>query len=291
MHVPVVIVGSGPAGLLLSHLLHVQGIDSVILERKSRDYVEGRIRAGVLEMGTVDLMKRVGVDARMNKEGIIHGGIYISVNGKRTHVNMEELTGGSTVMVYGQTEVTKDLIQARLDHGGEIIFEAEDVSLHDIDGDKPSVRYVKDGNAHELSCDYIAACDGFHGVGRKTLPGVKEFEKVYPFGWLGVLAYAKPVADELIYAKHDRGFALCSMRSDKVVRHYVQVPSTDKIEDWSDDRFWNELRTRLGEEASLPNRCSMAACSWQVMPPISCRQPVQRALTLRRAMCTICPKH
>lgn len=254
MHVPVVIVGSGPAGLLLSHLLHVQGIDSVILERKSRDYVEGRIRAGVLEMGTVDLMKRVGVDARMNKEGIIHGGIYISVNGKRTHVNMEELTGGSTVMVYGQTEVTKDLIQARLDHGGEIIFEAEDVSLHDIDGDKPSVRYVKDGNAHELSCDYIAACDGFHGVGRKTLPGVKEFEKVYPFGWLGVLAYAKPVADELIYAKHDRGFALCSMRSDKVVRHYVQVPSTDKIEDWSDDRFWNELRTRLGEEdAELVN--------------------------------------
>lgn len=254
MHVPVVIVGSGPAGLLLSHLLHVQGIDSVILERKSRDYVEGRIRAGVLEMGTVDLMKRVGVDARMNKEGIIHGGIYISVNGKRTHVNMEELTGGSTVMVYGQTEVTKDLIQARLDHGGEIIFEAEDVSLHDIDGDKPSVRYVKDGNAHELSCDYIAACDGFHGVGRKTLPGVKEFEKVYPFGWLGVLAYAKPVADELIYAKHDRGFALCSMRSDEVVRHYVQVPSTDKIEDWSDDRFWNELRTRLGEEdAELVN--------------------------------------
>ncbi len=254
MHVPVVIIGSGPAGLLLSHLLHVQGIDSVILERKSRDYVEGRVRAGVLEMGTVDLMKRVGVDARMNKEGIIHGGIYISVNGKRTHVNMEELTGGSTVMIYGQTEVTKDLIQARLDHGGEIVFEAEDVSLHDIDSDKPRVRYVKDGNPVELSCDYIAACDGFHGVGRKTLPGVKEFEKVYPFGWLGVLAHAKPVADELIYAKHDRGFALCSMRSEKVVRHYVQVPITEKIEDWSDDRFWNELRTRLGEEdAELVN--------------------------------------
>lgn len=254
MHVPVVIIGSGPAGLLLSHLLHVQGIESVILERKSRDYVEGRIRAGVLEMGTVDLMKRVGVDARMNKEGIIHGGIYISVNGKRTHVNMEELTGGSTVMIYGQTEVTKDLIQARLDHGGEIVFEAEDVSLHDFDGDKPRVRYLKDGNEVELSCDYIAACDGFHGVGRKSLPGVQEFEKVYPFGWLGILAHAKPVADELIYAKHERGFALCSMRSDSVVRHYVQVPSTDKIEDWSDDRFWNELRTRLGEEdAELVN--------------------------------------
>lgn len=254
MHVPVVIIGSGPAGLLLSHLLHVQGIESVILERKSRDYVEGRIRAGVLEMGTVDLMKRVGVDARMNKEGIIHGGIYISVNGKRTHVNMEELTGGSTVMIYGQTEVTKDLIQARLDHGGEIVFEAEDVSLHDFDGDKPRVRYLKDGNEIELSCDYIAACDGFHGVGRKSLPGVQEFEKVYPFGWLGILAHAKPVADELIYAKHERGFALCSMRSDSVVRHYVQVPSTDKIEDWSDDRFWNELRTRLGEEdAELVN--------------------------------------
>ncbi len=254
MHVPVVIIGSGPAGLLLSHLLHVQGIDSVILERKSREYVEGRIRAGVLEMGTVDLMKRVGVDARMNKEGIIHGGIYISVNGKRTHVNMEELTGGSTVMIYGQTEVTKDLIAARLAHGGEIVFEAEDVSLHDIDGDAPRVRYVKDGNEVELRCDYIAACDGFHGVGRKTLPGVQEFEKVYPFGWLGVLAHAKPVADELIYAKHDRGFALCSMRSETVVRHYVQVPSTDKIEDWSDDRFWAELRTRLGEEdAELVN--------------------------------------
>eukprot|EP00998_Keelungia_sp_KM082_P005239 NODE_1673_length_1255_cov_1.236702_g1658_i0.p1 GENE.NODE_1673_length_1255_cov_1.236702_g1658_i0~~NODE_1673_length_1255_cov_1.236702_g1658_i0.p1 ORF type:complete len:389 (+),score=59.81 NODE_1673_length_1255_cov_1.236702_g1658_i0:54-1220(+) len=254
MHVPVVIIGSGPAGLLLSHLLHVQGIDSVILERKSRDYVEGRIRAGVLEMGTVDLMKRVGVDARMNKEGIIHGGIYISVNGKRTHVNMEELTGGSTVMIYGQTEVTKDLIAARLAHGGEIVFEAEDVSLHDIDGDAPRVRYVKDGKEVELRCDYIAACDGFHGVGRKTLPGVQEFEKVYPFGWLGVLAHAKPVADELIYAKHDRGFALCSMRSETVVRHYVQVPSTDKIEDWSDDRFWAELRTRLGEEdAELVN--------------------------------------
>lgn len=254
MHAPVVIIGSGPAGLLLSHLLHVQGISSVILERKSRDYVEGRIRAGVLEMGTVGLMERVGVDARMKKEGIIHGGIYISLNGKRTHVNIEELTGGSTVMVYGQTEVTKDLIAARLAHGGEIVFEAEDVSLHDIESDRPRVCYVKDGNPVELTCDYIAACDGFHGVGRKTLPGVKELEKVYPFGWLGILAHAKPVADELIYAKHDRGFALCSMRSETVVRHYVQVPSSDKIEDWSDDRFWDELRTRLGEEdAELVN--------------------------------------
>ena len=254
MHAPVVIIGSGPAGLLLSHLLHVQGISSVILERKSRDYVEGRIRAGVLEMGTVGLMERVGVDARMKKEGIIHGGIYISLNGKRTHVNIEELTGGATVMVYGQTEVTKDLIAARLAHGGEIIFDAEDVSLHDIESDRPRVCYIKDGNPVELTCDYIAACDGFHGVGRKTMPGVKELEKVYPFGWLGILAHAKPVADELIYAKHDRGFALCSMRSETVVRHYVQVPSSDKIEDWSDDRFWDELRTRLGEEdAELVN--------------------------------------
>ncbi len=254
MHVPVIIIGSGPAGLLLSHLLHVQGISSVILERKSRDYVEGRIRAGVLEMGTVGLMERVGVDARMKKEGIIHGGIYISLNGKRTHVNMEELTGGASVMIYGQTEVTKDLIAARLAHGGEIVFEAEDVSLHDIESDRPRVCYVKDGNPVELTCDYIAACDGFHGVGRKTMPGVKELEKVYPFGWLGILAHAKPVADELIYAKHDRGFALCSMRSETVVRHYVQVPSSDKIEDWSDDRFWDELRTRLGEEdAELVN--------------------------------------
>ena len=190
----------------------------------------------------------------MKKEGIIHGGIYISLNGKRTHVNMEELTGGASVMIYGQTEVTKDLIAARLAHGGEIVFEAEDVSLHDIESDRPRVCYVKDGNPVELTCDYIAACDGFHGVGRKTMPGVKELEKVYPFGWLGILAHAKPVADELIYAKHDRGFALCSMRSETVVRHYVQVPSSDKIEDWSDDRFWDELRTRLGEEdAELVN--------------------------------------
>ncbi|MCK2165143.1 4-hydroxybenzoate 3-monooxygenase [Thalassospira xiamenensis] len=256
MHVPVAIIGCGPSGLLLSHLLHVQGIDSVILERKDRAYVEGRIRAGVLEMGTVGLMERVGVDARMKREGIIHGGIYISVNGKRQHVNIEELTGGSTVMIYGQTEVTKDLIQARLDHGGEIVFEAEDVSLHDIETAKPRVRYVKDGNPVELTCDYIAACDGFHGVGRQTMPSSKlrTYEKVYPFGWLGVLAKAKPVADELIYASHDRGFALCSMRSESVVRHYVQVPSSEKIEDWSDDRFWNELRVRLGEaDAELVN--------------------------------------
>ena len=258
MHVPVAIIGCGPSGLLLSHLLHVQGIDSIILERKDRAYVEGRIRAGVLEMGTVGLMERVGVDARMKREGIIHGGIYISVNGKRQHVNIEELTGGSTVMIYGQTEVTKDLIQARLDHGGEIVFEAEDVSLHDIETSKPRVRYVKDGNPVELSCDYIAACDGFHGVGRQTMPQskLKTYEKVYPFGWLGVLAKAKPVADELIYASHDRGFALCSMRSESVVRHYVQVPSSDKIEDWSDDRFWSELR--VFEKSIAPLRSFVA---------------------------------
>jgi p-hydroxybenzoate 3-monooxygenase len=256
MHVPVAIIGSGPAGLLLSHLLHVQGIESVILERKSRAYVEGRIRAGVLEMGTVDLMRRVGVNAKMDAEGIIHDGIYISVDGKRHHINMKELTGGETVMIYGQTEVTKDLIAARLAHGGEIVFEAEDVSLHDIESNKPRVRYIHQGSQKELTCDYIAACDGFHGVGRQTMPqnDLKTFERVYPFGWLGVLAHAKPVADELIYASHERGFALCSMRSETLVRHYVQVDSSEKIEDWSADRFWNELRTRLGpEDADLVN--------------------------------------
>jgi p-hydroxybenzoate 3-monooxygenase len=256
MHVPVVIIGSGPAGLLLSHLLHVRGIDSVILERKSRDYVESRIRAGVLEMGTVGLMRDVGVDARMNAEGILHDGIYISVEGKRHHIDMKSLTGGQTVMIYGQTELTKDLIAARLAHGGDIVFGAEDVSLHDVESDRPGVRYFKDGTEYRITCDYIAACDGYHGVGRQTMPKetLKTFERVYPFGWLGVLAKARPVADELIYASHSRGFALCSMRSQTVVRHYVQVPIDDKIEDWSDDRFWYELRLRLGaEDADLVN--------------------------------------
>ncbi|MFH1803281.1 MAG: 4-hydroxybenzoate 3-monooxygenase [Pseudomonadota bacterium] len=256
MHVPVAIIGSGPAGLLLSHLLHVRGIETIILERKDRAYVEGRIRAGVLEMGLVGLMEKIGVADRMHREGMIHEGIYISINGKRHHIDLKELTGGKTVMVYGQTEVTKDLIAARLRQGGEIVFGAENVSLHDIDSNRPRVRYVQNGKDCELSCDYIAACDGFHGVGRQTMPEniLKTFERVYPFGWLGILAHAKPVTDELIYASHDRGFALCSMRSDHVVRHYVQVPSSDRIEDWSDDRFWNELRTRLGEEdAALVN--------------------------------------
>ncbi len=256
MYVPVVIIGSGPAGLLLSHLLQRRGIESIILERKSRAHVEGRIRAGVLEMGTVGLMRKIGVDQRMNAEGILHDGIYISVDGQRHHINMKALTGGQTVMIYGQTELTKDLIAARLAQGREIVFEAEDVSLQDIESDQATVRYVKDGTEHRLSCDYIAACDGYHGVGRRTMPEnrLKTFERVYPFGWLGVLAKAKPVADELIYASHERGFALCSMRSETVVRHYVQVPSEDKIEDWSDDRFWNELRTRLGpEDAELVN--------------------------------------
>ena len=256
MYVPVVIVGSGPAGLLLSHLLKRRGIESIILERKSREHVEGRIRAGVLEMGTVGLMRKIGVDQRMNAEGILHDGIYISVDGERHHINMKELTGGQTVMIYGQTELTKDLIAARLEQGGEIVFEAEDVSLHDIESDRATVRYVKDGAEHSLTCDYIAACDGYHGVGRRTMPEnrLKTFERVYPFGWLGILAKAKPVADELIYACHQRGFALCSMRSETVVRHYVQVPSDAKIEDWSDDRFWNELRRRLGpRDAELVN--------------------------------------
>ena len=251
MRTQVCIVGGGPSGLFLSQLLHLQGIDCVVLERRSPDYVLGRIRAGVLEQITVDLMREAQVPERMDREGLIHEGVEIAFGGRSLRIDFKKLAGG-TVMVYGQTEVTKDLMDARQAMGGTLIYEAEDVSLHDFDGDKPLVRYRKNGQTHEIQCDFIAGCDGYHGVSRASAPQsvLKTFEREYPFGWMGVLSETPPVSDELIYANHDRGFALCSMRSPTRSRYYVQCPLTDKVEDWSDDRFWDELRRRLPEEAA-----------------------------------------
>ncbi|MFC4171769.1 4-hydroxybenzoate 3-monooxygenase [Microvirga sp. GCM10011540] len=251
MRTKVVIIGAGPAGLLLGHLLENQGIETVILERRSRDYVLGRIRAGVLEQGTVELLEQAGVSGRMQAEGLIRDGVELSFDGDAHRFDFRELVG-RTVMVYGQTEVTRDLMQARDAAGATTIYEAENVALHDFDGDKPRVSYLKDGTEHEISCDFIAGCDGYHGVSRASVPetALRTFERVYPFGWLGILVDRPPVADELIYAHHSRGFALCSMRSPTRSRYYVQVSTDEKVEDWSDDRFWDELRRRLNDETA-----------------------------------------
>jgi p-hydroxybenzoate 3-monooxygenase len=214
--------------------------------------VLGRIRAGVLEQGMVDLLREAQAGARMDREGHVHDGFTLSFNGKRERIDLKSLTGGSTVMVYGQTEVTRDLMDARAAKGALSIYEAEDVQLHDIYSDNPRVTFVKNGEAVELECDYIAGCDGFHGVSRKSVPAdaIKTFERVYPFGWLGILSETPPVADELIYANHERGFALCSMRSSMLSRYYVQCSLDDKVSEWSDDRFWNELKARLPDDVA-----------------------------------------
>jgi p-hydroxybenzoate 3-monooxygenase len=241
------IIGSGPAGLLLAQLLDKAGISSIILERRDRAYVESRIRAGVLEQGTVDLLNEAGVGERCAREGLVHKGCYISIGDERFEINFEELTGGKHVVVYGQTEVTKDLINARLACGGDLRFDCDNVAIHDIESDKPRLAYTSADEQHEVICDFIAGCDGFHGVARQAMPAslLRVYERVYPFGWLGILAEAPPVMDELVYARHPRGFALYSMRSPKVVRHYIQcLPDTDP-EDWPDDRIWDELRLRL----------------------------------------------
>ena len=244
------IVGAGPAGLLLAQLLMRRGIDSVILEQRDRAYVEGRIRAGVLEQGTVDLLGEAGVGARVAAGGQVHGGIEISLAGNRARIDLERLSGGKTVTVYGQTEVVKDLIQARLAAGGEIVFEAENVMPMDLKTDRPRLLYTKDGAAHELHCDFIAGCDGFHGICRSRIPDtvLKLYERVYPFAWLGILAEAPPPSDELIYASHPRGFALFSMRPPTRSRLYLQcTPDTD-LADWPDTKIWDELRQRLGPD-------------------------------------------
>ena len=246
------IIGGGPSGLLLSQLLDLKGIDSVVLERKSRDYVLSRIRAGVLEQGFTDLMREAGVGERMDKEGEVHDGVVISDNGVEHRIDLKGLTGGDTVMVYGQTEVTRDLYDAREARGGKVIHEADNVQPHDLKTDAPYLTYEKDGETHRVDCDFIVGADGFHGVSRKSIPEdqIREYEKVYPFGWLGILSETKPVHDELIYARSDRGFALCSMRSQVLSRYYVQVPLDDKVEDWSDERFWDELKARLPEDVA-----------------------------------------
>lgn len=246
MRTRVAIIGGGPSGLMLSQLLNRAGHETVVLERQSRDYVLGRIRAGVLEQGCVNLLRRMGCGARMDREGIIHEGTNLSTVSGMFRVNFKARVD-ETVMVYGQTEVTQDLYAAQDAIGAVIIHQAQNVALHDVTTDTPHVTWEKDGRSHRLDCDYIAGCDGFHGVSRQTIPADKrtEYERVYPFGWLGVLSRTTPAAEELIYANHPRGFALASMRNPKLSRHYIQVPLSDKVEDWSDAAFWDELRRRL----------------------------------------------
>src|SRR5499427_1053038 len=246
MRVQVAIIGSGPAGLLLGQLLHIAGVDTVIIERRSREYVLGRIRAGVLEEGMVDMLERAGVAARLKREGLVHEGFDILFAGARHRIDLAGLTGGKKVVVYGQTEVTKDLMDARGAAGAKSVYEADDVSLHGIDT-HPRVRFHHDGRDHEVECDFVAGCDGFHGVSRRSVPAsvIRTYERVYPFGWLGVLSDTRPVSDELIYVSHERGFALCSMRSPTRSRCYVQCSLAEDVDQWPDERFWDELRGRL----------------------------------------------
>ncbi|MGY3295906.1 p-hydroxybenzoate 3-monooxygenase [Pseudomonas sp. TE6288] len=247
MKTQVAIIGAGPSGLLLGQLLHNAGIDTLIVERQTPDYVLGRIRAGVLEQGTVELLREAGVAQRMDREGLVHEGVELLVDGHRQRLDLKALTGGKTVMVYGQTEVTRDLMQAREQSGAPIIYAANNVQPHDIEGPRPYLTFDKDGRQHRVECDYIAGCDGFHGVARQSIPAsvLKVYERVYPFGWLGLLADTPPVNHELIYAHHERGFVLCSQRSQTRSRYYLQVPLQERVEDWSDERFWTELKARL----------------------------------------------
>jgi len=244
------IVGAGPAGLVLSHLLHLQGIDSVVIENRSRQYVEERVRAGVLEQGTVDLLAEMGVGERMKREGLVHYGIELRFEGRGHRIDFQELTGGKGITIYAQHEVVKDLTNARIATGGRVFFEVEDVAIQDIDADQPKIRYRKDRNDHEVVCDFIAGCDGFHGICRPSIPeGVlTKYEREYPFGWLGILADAPPSTKELIYAYHDRGFALHSMRTPQIGRLYLQCDPDEDIDAWSDERIWQELQIRLSSE-------------------------------------------
>jgi p-hydroxybenzoate 3-monooxygenase len=246
----VAIIGAGPAGLLLGQLLHIRGIDNVILERQTPDYVLGRIRAGLLEEGTVALLDQIGAGARAHREGLVHHGVELAFGGARHRIDMHAATG-KTVMIYGQTEVTRDLMDARRAAGLTTVYEAADVTPHDFDGNAPRVSYIKDGVGHEIACDFIAGCDGFHGISRQSVPAaaIRTFERVYPFGWLGILSETPPVSHELVYNNHERGFALCTMRSMHRSRYYLQCSMDDHVDQWPDDRFWDELQRRLDRTA------------------------------------------
>ena len=241
------IVGAGPAGLVLSHLLYLQGIDSVVVENRSRQYVEERVRAGVLEQGTVDLLTEMGIGERMKTEGLVHYGIELRFGGRGHRIDFQDLTGGKGITIYAQHEVLKDLNNARVATGGQVLFEVENVSVHDFDGAQPKIRYQNDGNDYELICNFIAGCDGFHCICRPSIPDgvLTEYERVYPFGWLGILADAPPSSEELIYTYHDRGFALLSMRTPHISRLYLQCDPEEDIDAWSDERIWQELQLRL----------------------------------------------
>ena len=251
MRTQVGIVGSGPSGLLLSQLLDLAGIDSVVLERRSRDYVLGRIRAGVLEEGTVNMLRQAQAGARMDREGLVHEGFEIAFGDRRFRIDLNKYTG-KTVMVYGQTELTRDLMEARDERGGQLVYEAEGVAIDDLDSHRPRLRYTRDGAEHVVVCDFIAGCDGFRGVTRRSIPDnvLRTHERVYPFGWLGVLSETRPVSDEVIYVNHRRGFALCSMRSMTRSRYYIQCAFDEDLAEWTDDRFWDALRARLPREAA-----------------------------------------
>ena len=252
MKTQVAIIGAGPSGLLLGQLLHNAGISNIVIERQSSGYVLSRIRAGVLEQRMVDLLREAGVCERMDREGLVHDGFELAFDGRREHIDLKRLTGGKTVMIYGQTEVTRDLMEARQASGAQSFYGAAEVRPHDLKSDAPYVTFEQNGESYRIDCDYIAGCDGFHGISRRSIPAgvLKEFERVYPFGWLGILADTPPVNEELIYASHERGFALCSMRSPTRTRYYVQVATDEKVEDWPDERFWKELKRRLPEETA-----------------------------------------
>ncbi len=244
----VAVIGAGPAGLLLAQILQRQGIESVVLERRDRAYVEGRIRAGILETGTVEMMRRAGAADRLERESLTHEGIEIAINGRRQRIDFRDLVGAS-VTVYGQTELTKDLGDRRAASGAETVYEALDVSLHDIDSNRPRVRFIHQGERREIEADFVAGCDGFHGASRAGVPAdqLRVYERAYPFAWLGIMADTPPPAEELIYAQHDRGFALCSMRSRTRSRHYLQVSPAENIDNWSADRIWSEIALRIGD--------------------------------------------
>ena len=250
--VQVAIIGGGPAGLLLGQSLHQAGVDAIVIEQRSPAYVLGRIRAGVLEQGTVDLMESLGLGGRLHEEGLPHSGIELCFRNTRHRVDLQTLSGGKRVTVYGQTELTRDLMDARAACGAKTVYEAADVALHDLDGDAPRVSYTLDGVRFDVRCDYIAGCDGYHGVSRASIPAgrLSVYERIYPFGWLGVLSETPPVSHELIYSNHERGFALCSMRSAVRSRYYIQCALDDRVERWPDAAFWDELRRRLDPAAA-----------------------------------------